>query len=643
MTNDQIQLPAGYEDAKPVQAQPKPAQMKLPAGYEDAKPVQAAKPSQPTQVKPPAGYEGATPAGPRPTMVPPAVKPPTTEMNYVSPISGAEHKPSPKEFSERPIGETGLAENLIDTAKGVGSHVYHSFADEPTAEERKNDLEATLQGQSTPNRIERGVKRMTGVDESTIPRYERGLIRGGTNLLGAGAGAIKDIGSYAFGSRPLIISDEKNGESLAHKYLIAPAEAEHKKAVTAPTALESLGHSVAEAIPFFGPIAANLGETAGTGDVAGAAGEASTYSLAPKVMEEAPKVVKGLPIIRDVVKAVSDAAKERKARAVETATENASADLIKVLKPREILPGKPSIINPEEEGGAYDQALERGRRDIKNTVEHPYSYPLGKAIARQGGPSVVAGLSKIADFLEKPANALAAMEPTPLIAPRSQKPAAEAEPFVHEGWKRKPAPIVYETAEESAKAKTAPEGRAESGTSPPSDELIPTKPATPPAEARGNISGDLRDTLKKNGYSDTQIKRMRPEDAQAHAEVTPKQRVAATIAQPVVREQVSHLSDANLRKAAKSVGIDSTEYDFNARDAGRHRIERGQLAKDITEQLHPEEALLHAEKAKEFEHNADQSQTAKAQRAAELFKHRLGNAPLDPYGNPRIGGGSRKC
>lgn len=59
---------------------------------------------------------------------------------------------------------------------------------------------------------------------------------------------------------------------------------------------EMIGHSVAAALPGVGPLAASIGEKAGTGDIAGATGEAIgdvAIASAPKVIEVAPAVVKG--------------------------------------------------------------------------------------------------------------------------------------------------------------------------------------------------------------------------------------------------------------------------------------------------------------------------------------------------------------
>src|SRR6266851_1330157 len=127
------------------------------------------------------------------------------------------------------------------------------------------------------------------------PRHMAGAAWEGLgNIASAGLEAGKDVLSYAFSPKPLLISDDKHGESLFHKYITAPAEAEKQKASTAPTALESIGHSVAEAIPVIGPIAAHIAERAGTGDVGGAAAEGITYAVAPKVAEKiVPPIVKG--------------------------------------------------------------------------------------------------------------------------------------------------------------------------------------------------------------------------------------------------------------------------------------------------------------------------------------------------------------
>ena len=192
---------------------------------------------------------------------------------------------------------------------------------------------------------------------------------------------------------------------------------------------------------------------------------------------------------------------------------------------------------------------------------------------------------------------------------------------------------------------TAGEIPTEDITARPPAEVIPeVKPTAPEAKPiRGNVPDELRSTLKKSGYSDTQIDRMRPDEAQAHSEATEKQRteVKATRADKRTTEQLRGLSDENLKKIAPTVGIDPAEYDFKARstDGKRTRTEVQQLAQDITAQLHPEETMRHADNAERMDkeglwENKDQSGKGKAARAAELFKHRL-NGEVDAYGNPK--------
>src|ERR1700730_1648122 len=348
--DNQVQLPEGYADAKPVTNVKQASQVKLPAGYEDAKPVQVTKSAQAaksSQVTLPAGYEDA--------------------------------KPARQSQSADDVTPAQPFNNLIDTVKGVVGHIYHSLLDAPTEEEKAHYSQVEKQRGEAPGTETSGLKRIGlgvgrlfgGEDDSTGERYKQGLIKGAGNLLNTGIEAGKDVLSYATSPKPLLISDDKHGESLFHKYITAPAEAEKSKSVTAPTALESIGHSVAEAIPLIGPIAASLGEKAGTGDVAGAAGEATTYAVAPKVIEEAPKVLKRLPIIRDIGPALAKAAEERKAASKAEAHRAVTDELVKqaIDKPQ-LFPGMNNspIRIPDIEG-----AVEKAGKIERN----PIAYPLG--------------------------------------------------------------------------------------------------------------------------------------------------------------------------------------------------------------------------------------------------------------------------
>jgi hypothetical protein len=131
----------------------------------------------------------------------------------------------------------------------------------------------------------------------TLENLEHSATEGVKNILGAGSEMVKDLISR---KTPVLISDEPGtisermqGNTLLNKYVLAPAKAEEQKAQTAKTPWESLGHSVAEAIPVIGPIAAHIGESAGTGDVGGALAEGATYAVAPKVAEKALPIMRG--------------------------------------------------------------------------------------------------------------------------------------------------------------------------------------------------------------------------------------------------------------------------------------------------------------------------------------------------------------
>jgi Protein of unknown function (DUF3293) len=112
---------------------------------------------------------------------------------------------------------------------------------------------------------------------------------------------------------------------------------------------------------------------------------------------------------------------------------------------------------------------------------------------------------------------------------------------------------------------------------------------------------------------------------------------------PAVQQKVSELSDDNLRKLAKAHGLNPDEYDFKARDERRHRVERDQLAKDITAQMGEDEKINLGSAAESTEKEglfggADTSAKGRASRAEKMFPRLRG--PVDDYGNPKVSGGA---
>ena len=112
---------------------------------------------------------------------------------------------------------------------------------------------------------------------------------------------------------------------------------------------------------------------------------------------------------------------------------------------------------------------------------------------------------------------------------------------------------------------------------------------------------------------------------------------------PAVEQKVNELSDENLRKLAKAHGLNPDEYDFNARDERRHRVERDQLSKDITAQLGEDEKINLGRAAEATEKQgtfagADVSAKGRAARAEKMFPRLRG--PVDQFGNPKVSGGA---
>jgi hypothetical protein len=126
------------------------------------------------------------------------------------------------------------------------------------------------------------VSRSSGASESTIPaNYGFTPI----NMLGQAGEGLFELGKGVYGMGKDILFPEGNTEGerlrfLGNKYIVDPAKAENRKAQNAASPWESVGHSVAAAIPVVGPWAASLGEQAGTGDIGGALAKGGTQTLA---------------------------------------------------------------------------------------------------------------------------------------------------------------------------------------------------------------------------------------------------------------------------------------------------------------------------------------------------------------------------
>jgi hypothetical protein len=135
-----------------------------------------------------------------------------------------------------------------------------------------------------PGPITRTVQSLSQQAETTpdMPlgrRIAGGITRGVVNTLG-----------FIPETAEAIAQGDNPGDALRAVYdrTVAPQVNEYrtaKREAEQGNTSQSMGHSIAAAIPFAGPLAAGIGERAGTGDVAGATVEGLTYALAPKAIE----------------------------------------------------------------------------------------------------------------------------------------------------------------------------------------------------------------------------------------------------------------------------------------------------------------------------------------------------------------------
>src|SRR5260370_19082722 len=130
------------------------------------------------------------------------------------------------------------------------------------------------------------------------------------NMAGQAWQGTKELvgGLYTMGKDVLFPDGATEGEKLrwlANKYIFDPADEQERKAQKSTSTLESIGHSVAEAIPLVGPWAASLGEQAGTGDVGGAMARGGTQVAAAELGGKAIKATK--EFVKQSVKGVAHA------------------------------------------------------------------------------------------------------------------------------------------------------------------------------------------------------------------------------------------------------------------------------------------------------------------------------------------------
>lgn len=228
------------------------------------------------------------------------------------------------------------------------------------------------------------------------------------NLYANGLRGVGELGSTLYNVGNDIVNNpdwftEKNGKfptgkagetSMLSKYMVQPALAEHNKAITAKTGLESVGHSVAEAIPFIGPWVSNLSEQAGTGDVGGALARGGTQLGVAKLVTEAPGMTKG--VVKGGLKAIGKSIAENtpKAEPLGLLRPGEASNIRAVIQP-ENLPGRGQV--PLESG--YPARFEGGKIPLTKGNEVAVQAPDGSVIFKSMGKTPEQlGLRPVSEF-----------------------------------------------------------------------------------------------------------------------------------------------------------------------------------------------------------------------------------------------------
>ena len=172
-----------------------------------------------------------------------------------------------------------------------------------SAQVTETEKAAIGKGYITPAQEKENVNKLGYYGPITSALEKHGITPG--HLASEGWEGLKDIGRSVksvagdiSSSRPLVFGSAEEGpqESTLHKYVIHPAEIESEKARHAGSDIESIGHSVAAALPVIGPAISNLSEQAGTGDIGGAIGRGAGQAAGAKLLSKVPGVLPKLEV-----------------------------------------------------------------------------------------------------------------------------------------------------------------------------------------------------------------------------------------------------------------------------------------------------------------------------------------------------------
>jgi hypothetical protein len=635
MADDTLQLPSGYEDAKPVKPQAQ-AQggIQLPPGYEDAKPVKPITSSTPT----------------------PASKP-------------APQAPTPEQEDQ------GTFDRVANKVMAVGSGLkrgrdYATGGDSAPPQNSSAKSTLTLPGAPAPvtfqDKNATGMQKMSYLDPSSAGQsVNAGKLQGLPGVDPVVPRFREGMGDVMTAAAPLMVPAAVAAPGVTAGGLVGGTIGSKVGGKVGGTVAETLHEGA-------GPTGEDIGSTVGM--LAGAHRGAVKAEELGRVPDNVRTPLSDLTDEQKQADANVDALKK------DLDVKQKNYDKAKAKDDQHAASHAEGILSPKP----VANALEKAKAELKEAQYHHTTAVDAAAKARAVTPT-----AKPAPQPEVPTEQIEAMpRPGTALAPKPgvpelpvEKPAPGTEPTPD--WKNRP-PLTQPDQPEAAatqypefpmvrpgEAPAAPQAEAKAA---PKAEAPAPKPAgmRDMNKLKVNEKGDVIDTSKPQDRLHELLNRsLEPEapkpapvtakEAPAPVKETPKAEEApkepvmtrteegraepksAAEYHPAVQEQVGALSDEKLKQLAKAHGLNPDEYDFKARDEGRHRTERDQLAKEITEQMGDDEKANIGRNAERLNtegtfQNKDMTGKSKAERAESLFPRLRG--PVDENGNPKVGGGA---
>lgn len=223
----------------------------------------------------------------------------------------------------------------------------------------------------------------------------------------AGLSVVKDISNP---QKPLFFGKsetESPEESTFHKYILRPSEEQFRRAREGgQSAIESIGHSVAGALPVIGPAAAAIAEQAGTGDVGGAIGRGAGQAAGAKLLSKVPDILPRLEVNaaemgRGLIEGDVRGVNVRGPRAIE----GVPARLGRKLTPEQAAAMPPAAEFQPALGNTAREVLEHAAKEgIELTPGQATNMPLPRMVQAIGERSLF-GADKLAQGIDRNAGA----------------------------------------------------------------------------------------------------------------------------------------------------------------------------------------------------------------------------------------------